>query len=51
LKAREQGQLERRLAKLEAIQAQKWANANFASVPTTESQAFEFVKAKTGGEA
>lgn len=51
LKAQEHGQLERRLAKLEAIQAQKWANANFASVPTTESQAFEFVKAKTGGEA
>ena len=51
LKAQEQGQLERHLAKLESINAQKWANPNFSSLPTPETAAFEFVKAKTGGEA
>ena len=47
----EQEQLERRLTRMESILAQKRANPNFASVPTPESTAFEFVKVKTGGEA
>ena len=50
LKAQEQGQLERRLAKMESIAGQKWANLNITSVPTSESTTFEFVKVP-GGEA
>jgi hypothetical protein len=47
----QQQDVERRLEKLESILAQKWANQNFASLPTPEIGACEFVKRKTGGEA
>ena len=51
MKAHEQEQIERRLERVESIIAQKRANSTFASVPTPESVAFEFVKANPGGEA
>ena len=51
MKAHEQEQIERRLERVESIVAQKRANSTFASVPTPESMAFEFVKANPGGEA
>jgi hypothetical protein len=50
-RVQQQDLVERRLEKLESILTQKWAHSNFGPLAIPESPAFEFVKAKTGGEA
>jgi len=51
LKAKQQDQLEQRVARVESILASKWANPNSAVAPMPEPQSFEFVNPRPSGPA
>jgi hypothetical protein len=51
LKTQEQHEFERRLLRVESIFRSKWADRNAVADPMFAPESFEFVKAKSGGEA
>jgi hypothetical protein len=51
LKAKQQYELEQRLAKLESILGGKWANPKAAVKPILETDSLEFCEPRSGGQA